>query len=149
MHSTKLFTAAVASRLEDLFEPTTAVAFPGKRIDTAPLTEWLELTIDSLSEEPARHQQLQLGSYSIGIHVFAKPTSTIYRAQILADQLRSEFDALNLEISDPDMSEGQTVGFAKFSESQVRDLSRPEVTNREIQHLLLTWRVLAQPTSFS
>ena len=123
-----------------------STVYPGTRLNTAVLDEWIELWIDAWSRKPQRATSRQLIDLSISAHCFAKQGTDKSRVHELADGARATLSQQTVAVRDFDFSGTPIVGYAKLFETETRDLTRSNLSSGEhsLQHLLVSCRGIAQ-----
>ena len=130
----------------DQFPLAVTTAYPGMRIDTVPLDEWLEIHIDTWSRRPQRIGGRQLIDLSITVHSFVKQQSDKSRIHGLADAVRDTLSQKTVPLRDYDSSGSAVVGYALLFEPEVRDLTRSDMNSlrHPMQHLVVLCPGIAQ-----
>lgn len=139
-------TAGLLSYWRDEFPLAVTTAYPGTRIDTAELDEWLELSIDVWSRRPQRAGALQRIDLSLSVHCFVKQGLDKFRVHELADAVRGTLSQKTVPLRDYDASGTPVIGYATLREPETRDLTRSDADSLKhaMQHFLVTCAGAAQ-----
>jgi len=130
----------------DQFPLAVSTVYPGTRVNTAALDEWIELWIDAWSRKPQRITSRQLIEVSLSAHIFVKQGTDKSRVHELADAARVTLSQQTVAVRDYEESGAPVVGYAKLFETEARDLTRNNLTSLQhsMQHLLVSCRGIAQ-----
>ena len=130
----------------DQFPLVVTTAYPGTRIDTAALTEWLEITIDGWSRRPQRSGAPERIGLSLSVHCFVKQSLDKSRIYELSDAVRSTISQQTISLRDYDTSGTPVIGYATLLEPETRDLTRLDTDSlrHAMQHFVITCAGIAQ-----
>ncbi len=144
----ELITASLFSYFRDEFPLVVTIAYPGVRIDTAELDEWLELSIAEWTRRPQRSGGLKQIGLSLTVHCFVKQNLDKSRIHELADAVRETISQKTVPLRDYDVSGTPVIGYGTLREPETRDLTRFDVNAQRhaMQHLVITCAGVAQQT---
>jgi hypothetical protein len=130
----------------DQFPLSVSTVYPGTRIDTAEIDEWIELWVDAWSRRPQRASSRQLIELSLTAHCFVKQGTDKSRVHALADAARATLSQATVAVRDYETSGTPVVGYAKLFETETRDLTRNNFASLQhsMQHLMVACRGIAQ-----
>lgn len=137
---------SVFRRWSEVLGPGLMTIFPGLVADTAPLTEWFELWIETWERRPQRGGSPELCDVRITAHAFVRPSDHPARIQVLAELARTALDGQTLAVVDPELSGRPVLGYLKLGLADSRDLTRldRDAGAHGLHHQLLVWHGLAQ-----
>lgn len=139
-------TASLFVHWDDQFPLPVATIYPGTRVNTAALDEWIELWIDTWSRRPQRASAKELIDVSVTAHCFVKQGLDKSRVQELADAVRATISQKTIAVRDYDTSGSTVVGYATIFEAETRELTRNNLNSLQhsMQHLVVSCRGIAQ-----
>ena len=131
--------AGVFSHWADQFPLAVTTVYPGTRIDTTGLAEWLELGIDRWADRLLRAEDKATIELSVFVHVFVRPGLDKSRAWELADAARQTLADRTITIRDYETSGTPVVGYATLFEAEVEERSRRDADagRHAMQHLIV------------
>lgn len=137
--------AAVFERWRDALASDAPTIYPGLHVDTSAWPEWFELWLDSWSPRRQRSVAPELTNLLVTAHCFVRPATDAGRVLQLAAAAQQALNRQTLAIADPAARE-VVVGYAKFTEADVRDVTRLEADagRHGLQHHVVTWHGWAQ-----
>lgn len=125
---------------------TTPTHYPGVPLDTTPLSEWIELWVDTWTHQPRRTTQAESIDITITAHLFVKAATNLARIHSLAHTLRTTLEHQPIPLRDPTIDDHPLVGYVIPREPEIRDLTRPlQPAAPHLHHLVLTFQATAQP----
>ena len=130
----------------DQFPLTVTTIYPGTRIETVSLAEWMELWIETWSRRPQRGTNKQVLELAVSVHCFVKQGLDKSRIHELADAVRSTIAQQTIAIRDNAMSGTPVTGYLMLTEPQTHELTRNNIGSLQhaMQHLVITCRGVAQ-----
>ena len=139
-------TGSVLTHWSDQFPLSVTTIYPGTKIDTADLDEWLDLRIDMWLQRPQRSTAKQVLDVTVILEAFVKQGLDKSRIQELADATRSTISQQTIPIRDYETSGTPVTGYLSFFESETRDLSRNDTNTlrNSMQHLRIICPGIAQ-----
>lgn len=125
-----------------------AVIYPGMKLDTSAIGEWIELAIENWSRRPQRHGARERVRFVLVVRIFVRPTTNKGRAQELADDVREALSQQSYVVRDFDASGSPVLGHLRLDEPETRDLSRMHLqsTGTPLQQMQLSFRGTAEET---
>ena len=138
--------SAIYAHWKDAFALEAATVFPGTRINTAALEEWVEIAIEQWTRPAERAAGKESLRFTIVVHCFAKPSREPRRIQELADAGRSALEQQTIAVRDYETSGAPLLGWASLFEADVRDLTRAEAGRYQspLFHQVVTIRGVAR-----
>lgn len=121
----------------DQFPLSVTTIYPGTKVDTTGLNEWLELSIEEWFRRPQRSGGKQVIDVSVVVHCFVKQGLDKSRLHELADAARSTISQKTIAIRDYDMSGTPVLGYLNMVEPNTRDRTRDAANalRHTMQHL--------------
>lgn len=113
--------------------------YPGMKVDTVAINEWLELRLDLWSQRPQRSGSLEIIDFRLTVECFVKQGVDKSRIQELVDATRETVFRQTIAIRDYEASGSPVTGYARFLETDTRDLSRSDVST--FQHTMQHFRM--------
>ena len=138
--------ASLFSHWANAFPLAVTTLYPGTRIDTSGLLEWLELWIDTWSPPAQRQTAKQRIALSLTVHCFVKPSLDKSRLYELADAVRITLAQQTIPLHDHQSSGRPLIGYATLQELESRELTRNHIHSLQqpLRHLTLTCQATAQ-----
>jgi hypothetical protein len=130
--------ASLFTWFADQFPLEVPLAFPGLRLDTSDLSEWLELSIAAWTARPQRSTALRQLTLSLTIHLFVKQQLDQSRILELADTVRQTLAQQTVPLRDYETSGSPIVGYATLFEPDTQNLTRPEANTHAMHHFAIT-----------
>lgn len=132
----------------DNFPLSVATVYPGMRIDTNDLSEWLEMWIDTWSRRPQRPSPEWM-DIAIAVHCFVRPSTDKSRILELVNATCSTLSQQTVPIQDFELSGLPVVGYTMLFEAESRDLTRNHLNRLQhpLQHYVVSLRGIAQQTT--
>lgn len=142
----ELITASLFSYFRDQFPLVVTITYPGVRIDTSALDEWLELSITEWTRRPQRRGGLKQIGLSLIVHCFVKQNLDKSRIHELADAARETISQKTVTLRDYDVSGTPIIGYGTLREPETRDLTRRDIDahRHAMQHVVITCAGTAQ-----
>lgn len=121
--------------------------YPGMKVETTSLGDWLELRIDTWSKPPQRAAANQLLELALTVECFVKPGLHKGRIHVLADRAKSTIAQQAITVHDYETAGDPVIGCVRFFEAEVLDLSRHEASTLQhaLQHQRLVCPGVAEP----
>jgi hypothetical protein len=131
--------AGVFSHWADQFPLPVTTVYPGTRIDTSGLTEWLEIGIDRWADRLLRGEDKATVELSVFVHVFVKPGVDKSRVFELADAVRQTLADQQITLHDHETSGTPVVGYATLSQAEIEDRTRRDTDagRHGMQHVIV------------
>ena len=137
--------ASLFSHWADQFPLAVTTVYPGMRIDTSGLSEWLEIGVDRWVDalNAAAEPTVEL---SVAVHIFVRPGVDTSRAYELADAARQTLADQVVTLHDYETMGEPVVGSATLLKPEVEDHTRRDVDAswHRLTHLLLTVAAVAE-----
>ncbi len=139
---------SVASYWRNQFPEDCLLIEPGLQGDASRQESWIELAFPVLRQERQRRTGLQSVELLMDTHCFAVLGEDAGRVRRLVDAVRAAFAGNTLMVRDYGLSALPAVGYVKFGEAEVRDLTRVErrAGGRPLAHYLVSLRGVAHVT---
>jgi len=130
---------------ENFGESVTTI-YPGMKVDTSDLTEWVELWVDSWSRRPQRIGGIPLINVTATIHCFVRTGQNAGRIQELTDSVRSLFAQESMALRDFTLSGEPQIGMIRLREPETRNLTRTQTGTLQVilHHTAVVVRGFAQ-----
>jgi hypothetical protein len=122
--SQEAISASLLSYWSDQFGGGVTTIYPGMKVDTAELPEWVEIWVDSWSRRPQRIGGIPLIDVTATVHCFVKAGSDSGRIQKLTDAVRSVFAQESVPLIDFSQSGAPDIGVIRLKEPETRNLAR-------------------------
>lgn len=122
--SQEAISASLLSYWSTQFGSSVTTIYPGMKVDTADLTEWVEIWVDSWSRRPQRIGGIPLIDVTATVHCFVKAGSDSGRIQELTDVVRSVFAQESVPLKDFTQSGAPEIGVIRLKEPETRNLTR-------------------------
>jgi hypothetical protein len=139
--------ASLFSYWNDNFPLSVATVFPGTKLGTAELEEWIELWIQSWSRRAFREGASQIIDLAVTVHCFVKQQTDLSRIHQLVDAAQTTLAHAAVPIRNFDVSGNPLIGYATLFETDSHDLTRSDqdAGRHALQHMLVTCSGIAQP----
>jgi len=120
--------------------------YPGMVVDSSEWREWVEVSIATWRGPVQRPRGNGRIRVQLTGRVFVRRTTNLGRGAEIAERLRSETEGVCLAIRDPADEEGTVLGYVRFFEPEVRNLSRDErdAGGSGIEMWSVDWRGMAE-----
>lgn len=122
--SHEAISASLLSHWSDQFGGSTTTIYPGMKVDTSELSEWVEIWVDSWSRRPQRIGGLPLIDVTATVHCFVKAGNDTGRIHELTDTVRSIFAQESVPLKDFTQSGEPDIGVIRLKEPETRNLTR-------------------------
>ncbi len=144
----ELITASLFSYFQDQFPLVVTIAYPGVRIDTAELDEWLELSITEWTHRPQRRGGLKQIGLLLTVNCFVKQNVDKSRIHELADAVVATISQKTVPLRDYDVSGTPIIGYGTLREPETRDQTRrdADAQRHAMQHVVVICPGIAQQT---
>ena len=144
--SQKDIAGSLFSHWADQFPLSVTTIYPGTRIETVSLTEWLELWIETWSRRAQRTTNKQVLDLTVSVHCFVKQGLDKSRIYELADAVRQTIAQKTVPIRDTSLSGTPVTGYLTLTEPETHELTRNNIGSLQhaMQHLVITCRGIAQ-----
>ena len=141
--------ASLLSFWNNQFPGGVVTVYPGMKVNTTDLTEWVELWIDSWSRKPQRIGGCSLNDVSVTVHSFVRASSQSGRIHELTDSIRSVFSQETIELKDYSLSAEPLIGSIHMKEPETRNLTKNTLDQRQVvlHHTVVVFRGFAQSDS--
>lgn len=122
--SQEAISASLLSYWSGRFGGGVTTIYPGMKVDTAGLSEWAEIWVDSWSRRPQRIGGIPLIDVAATVHCFVKAGTDSGRIQELTDAVRSVFAQESVPLKDFSQSGEPDIGIIRLKEPETRNLTR-------------------------
>lgn len=122
--SHEAISASLLSFWNQQFGESLVTIYPGMKVNTTELSEWVEIWVDSWSRSPQRIGGIPLIDVTVTIHCFVKAGQGSGRIQELTDSVRSIFAQESVPLIDFSLSEQPQFGLLRLKEPDTRNLTR-------------------------
>jgi len=149
--SQEAISASLLSFWSDQFGGTVTTIYPGMKVDTTELPEWIEIWVDSWSRRPQRIGGLPLIDVTATVHCFVKAGTDSGRIQELTDAVRSVFAQESVPLIDYSQSGEPNIGVIRLKEPETRNLTRNQSGSLQVvlHHTAIIVRGTAQRSAIS
>ena len=106
------------------FGESVTTIYPGMKVDTTSLSEWVEIWVDSWSRRPQRIGGIPLIDVTVTVHCFVKSGQESGRIQQLTDSIRSVFAQETIALINFHQSDEPQMGLIRLKEPETRNLTR-------------------------
>lgn len=130
----------------DQFSAGVTTVYPGMKVNTTDLTEWVEVWIDSWSRKPQRIGGISLIDVTVSVHCFVKSGTDTGRIHELTDAARSVFSQESVELHDFEQSGEPQIGTIRIKEPETRNLTKHNLESQQLvlHHTVVLFRGFAQ-----
>ena len=144
--SQEAISASLLSHWSDRFGVSVTTIYPGMKVDTSELSEWVEIWVDSWSRRPQRIGGIPLIDVTATVHSFVKAGSDTGRIQELTDAVRSVFAHESVTLKDFTQSGELEIGIVRLKEPETRNLTRTQSGSLQVvlHHTAVVIRGTAQ-----
>jgi len=144
--SQEAISASLLSFWKTQFGESVTTIYPGMKVDTTSLTEWVEIWVDSWSRRPQRLGGIPLIDVTVSVHCFVKAGSESGRIQQLTDSIRTVFAQETIPLIDETVSDDSSIGFIRLKEPETRNLTRAQTGTLQValHHMAIIVRGSAQ-----
>ena len=130
--SQEAISASLLSYWSDQFGSGVTTIYPGMKTDTAGLSEWVEIWVDSWSRRPQRIGGIPLMDVTATVHCFVKTGTDSGRIHELTDIARSLFAQESVPLIDFTQSGEPNIGVIRLKEPETRNLTRNQSGSLEV-----------------
>ena len=130
----------------DQFSSGVTTIYPGMKVNTIELTEWVEVWVDSWSRKPQRIGGISLIDVTVSIHCFVKSGSDTGRIHELTDAVRAVFSQETVDLHDFEQSGEPQLGTIRIKEPETRNLTKHNLESQQtiLHHTVVLFRGFAQ-----
>jgi hypothetical protein len=128
------------------FSAGVTTVYPGMKVNTTDLSEWVEIWIDSWSRKPQRIGGVPLIDVAVSVHCFVKSGTDAGRIHAVTDAVRLVFSQESVPLHDFEQSGEPRIGTIRIKEPETRNLTKHNLESQQIvlHHTVVLFRGFAQ-----
>ncbi|MBD3673491.1 MAG: hypothetical protein HUJ26_08185 [Planctomycetaceae bacterium] len=130
--SQEAIAASLLSFWKSRFDGSVTTIYPGMKVDTTSLSEWVEIWVDSWSRRPQRLGGIPYLDVTATVHCFVKSGQESGRIQAITDSVRTVFAQESIPLKDYSESAVPTIGLIRLKEPETRNLTRHQTGSLQI-----------------
>jgi len=124
--------ASLLTYWKQQFGEEVTTIYPGMKVDTTSLSEWVEIWVDSWSRRPQRLGGIPYLDVTTTVHCFVKAGQQSGRIQTLTDSVRSLFAQESIPLKEFSESAEPTIGWIRLKEPETRNLTRNQIGTLQV-----------------
>ncbi len=125
-------TASLFQFWSDRFNSGTTTVYPGMKVDTVSLSEWVELWVDAWSRRPQRSAGTPFVELTVTVHCFVRSGPDAGRLHALTDLVRATFAQAVVPLIDFTVSDTPEIGTIRLKEAETRNLTRRDTGTLQV-----------------
>lgn len=130
--SQEAISASLLSFWSSEFGGSVTTVYPGMKVDTTSLSEWVEIWVDSWSRRPQRLGGIPYLDVTATVHCFVKAGQESGRIQAITDAVRSVFAQESIPLKNFSESAEPTIGWIRLKEPETRNLTRHQAGSLQV-----------------